>query len=74
MDTGVNEVLSNIQTLKAMKGQIMAYFIVDHAMGESSLNVVDTKPWRLYFDRSSHKDGTGVGVLILSPQDGPNKV
>ncbi|XP_050887810.1 uncharacterized protein LOC127092955 [Lathyrus oleraceus] len=56
--------------LKAMKGQIMADFIVDHAMIESSLNVVDTTPWRLYFDGSSHKDGTGVGVLILSPQVG----
>ncbi|XP_050875613.1 uncharacterized protein LOC127079251 [Lathyrus oleraceus] len=59
--------------LKAMKGQIMADFIVDHAMVESSLNMVDTKPWCLYFDGSSNKDGTRVGVLILSPQDGPTK-
>ncbi|XP_050919351.1 uncharacterized protein LOC127136884 [Lathyrus oleraceus] len=59
--------------LKAMKGQIVADFIVDYAMVESSLNMVDTKPWRLYFDGSSHKDGTGVGVLILSPQDGPTR-
>lgn len=59
--------------LKAMKGQIMADFIVDHVMVESSLNVVDTTPWRLYFDRSSHKDKTGVGVLILSPQLGSTK-
>lgn len=43
--------------LKAMKGQIVAYFIVDHAMVEPSLNIVDTNPWRLYFDGSSHKDG-----------------
>lgn len=53
--------------LKAMKGQIMVDFIVDHAMIEPSLNMVDTNPWRLYFNGSSHKDGTGVGVLILSP-------
>lgn len=59
--------------LKAMKGQIVANFIVDHAMVESPLNVVDTTPWRLYFDGSSHKDETGVGVLILSPQVGPTK-
>lgn len=44
--------------LKAMKGQIMANFIVDHAVVESSLNVFDTAQWRLYFDGSSHKDGT----------------
>lgn len=56
-----------------MKGQVVADFIVDHAMVETSLNVVDTKPQRLYFDGSSHKDGTGVGVLILYPQDDPTK-
>lgn len=56
-----------------MKGQTVANFIVDHAMVESSLNVVETTPWRLYFDRSGHKDGTGVWVLILSPQEGPTK-
>ncbi|XP_050875597.1 uncharacterized protein LOC127079231 [Lathyrus oleraceus] len=60
--------------LKAIKGQPVVDFIVDHAMVESSLTVVDTKPWHLYFDGSSHKDGTGVGVLILSPQDGPTKI
>ncbi|XP_050878857.1 uncharacterized protein LOC127082674 [Lathyrus oleraceus] len=57
----------------AMKGQIVGYFIVDHAMIEPSLNMVDTNPWRLYFDGSSHKDGTGVGVLISSPQDVPTR-
>lgn len=55
--------------LKAMKGQIVVDFIVDHAMIEPSLNVVDTNLWRLYFDGSSHKDGMGIGVLILSLQD-----
>ncbi|XP_050883645.1 uncharacterized protein LOC127086868 [Lathyrus oleraceus] len=56
-----------------MKGQIVADFIVDHDMVESSLNVVDTIPWRLYFDGLSHKDGTRVRVLILSPKVGPTK-
>ncbi|XP_050895140.1 uncharacterized protein LOC127101734 [Lathyrus oleraceus] len=59
--------------LKAMKGQIVADFLVDHVMIEPSLNMVDTKPWRLYFDGSSHKDGTGVRVLIFSPQDAPTR-
>lgn len=56
-----------------MKGQIVANFIVDHAIVEPSLNMVNTNPWRLYFDESRHKNGTGVGVLILSPQDIPTK-
>lgn len=48
---------------------MVAYFIMDHVMIEPSLNMVDTNLWRLYFYRSSHKDGTGIEVLILSPQD-----
>ena len=54
--------------LKAMKGQIMADFIVDHAIVEPSLDMVDINPWKLYFEGSSHKNGTGVGVLILAPR------
>jgi hypothetical protein len=54
------------QFLKYVKGQIVADFIVDHSMVEESLNFVDVQPWRLYFDGSSHKNGTGVGILIIS--------
>ena len=42
-------------------------------MVEPSLNMVDTNPWWLYLDESSHKYGTGIGVLILSPQDIPTR-
>ncbi|XP_050875690.1 uncharacterized protein LOC127079335 [Lathyrus oleraceus] len=56
-----------------MKGQIVADFIVDHAMIKPSLNMVETNSWRLYFNGSSHKDGIGIGVLILSPQDIPTR-
>ncbi|XP_050890648.1 uncharacterized protein LOC127096070 [Lathyrus oleraceus] len=73
MGIGVDIVSLTLKPLKAMKGQIKTDFIVDHVMVESPLNMVDTTPWRLYFDGSSHKDGTGVGVLIVSPQVGPTK-
>ena len=44
-----------LNLLKAIKGQIMAVFIVDYAMVESSLNMVDATPWRLYFDGRATK-------------------
>ena len=52
--------------LKAVKGQVVADFIVDHSINEESINYLEIEPWKLYFDGSSHKDRTGVGVLIIS--------
>ena len=42
-------------------------------MIEESLNFVDVQPWKLYFDSSSHKNGTGVGILIISPENIPTE-
>lgn len=46
--------------LKAMKGQVVANFIVDHAIVETPQNHVEPEPWKLYFDGYSHKNGTGI--------------
>ncbi|XP_050876224.1 uncharacterized protein LOC127079917 [Lathyrus oleraceus] len=49
--------------LRAMMGQIVTDFIVDHAIVEPSLNMVDTNPWRLYFD--AKYEALIVGLKIL---------
>ncbi|XP_058784383.1 uncharacterized protein LOC131659176 [Vicia villosa] len=56
--------------LKAMKGQVVADFL-DHSVVAVPQNYVDLVPWKLYFDGSSHKDGTGIGGVIISPDGIP---
>lgn len=51
----------------------MADFIVDHTIIESLIKYLDLEPWKLYFDGSSHKNGIGVGILIISPSKIPTK-
>ncbi|XP_050878616.1 uncharacterized protein LOC127082420 [Lathyrus oleraceus] len=54
-----------------MKGQVVADFLVDHSMVEMAQNYVDIVPWRLYFDGSRHKHGSGIGGVIISPDGIP---
>ena len=58
------------ESLKSMKGQIVANFIVEPRVdNEHDINVdlVSLVPWRLYFDGSVYRDGQGVGVVYISP-------
>jgi ribonuclease HI len=34
---------------------------------------VEKQPWTLYFDGFRHKNGTGVGIFIISPSYIPTK-
>ncbi|CAJ2642293.1 unnamed protein product [Trifolium pratense] len=69
----LSEYSLSYKPLKAIKGQIVADFIVDHSAIESPQNYVAVEPWILYFDGSKHQHGTGIGVLIISPQKIPTK-
>src|ERR1051325_5091910 len=60
-------------SLKAMKGQIVEDFLVDHSMVAMPENFVDLVPWKLYFDGSSHKNGAGIGGVIISPSGIPTE-
>lgn len=60
-------------SLKSIKGKVVANFIVDHSVVEISHNFLELEPWKLHSDGSSHKNGTGIGILIISPNKIPIK-
>jgi ribonuclease HI len=53
-----------LESAKAVKGQIIAYFITKHH--GSSINLLEITPWALFFDGSSCGKGGGVGILLTS--------
>ncbi|XP_057734621.1 uncharacterized protein LOC130950081 [Arachis stenosperma] len=61
---------------KAVKGQVIADFLVDNSnhLNDQGANIIDIEVdyWKLYFDGSKHKDGAGVGILIISPEGIPS--
>jgi ribonuclease HI len=51
-----------------MKGQVVADFIVDHAIDvDHSVNFVQLKLWGLYFDGSVCSKGQGARCVVVSP-------
>ncbi|XP_057723408.1 uncharacterized protein LOC130939312 [Arachis stenosperma] len=62
---------------KAVKGQVIANFLVDHSnnLNDQGANIIDVHVdcWKLYFDGSKHNDGAGVGILIISPEGVPSE-
>jgi ribonuclease HI len=58
------------ESLKSIKGQIVADFIVEHRVDiEHDLDVglILLTPWKLYFDGLACSDGQGIGIVIISP-------
>ena len=54
------------ESAKAVKGQAVADFVVQYCGPE--LNMVDLVPWTLFFDGSSCGNGSGIGVVMISPR------
>jgi ribonuclease HI len=59
------------ESLKSMKDQVVADFIVGHSIDQNndeSCNLVSIHPWKLFFDGSACREGQGVGVILVSPR------
>jgi ribonuclease HI len=56
------------ELIRAMKGQVVADFIVDHNIDvDGAVCLADVEVWKLFFDGSVCSQGQGVGCLIMSP-------
>ena len=55
------------ESAKAVKGQVMADVITQHH--KPSIGYVEPMPWILFFDGSSCKQGGGIGIVIILPQE-----
>ena len=54
------------ESAKAVKGQAVADFVVQHCGPE--LSMVDLVLWTLFFDGSSCGNGSVIGVVLISPR------
>jgi hypothetical protein len=55
------------EPLRAVKGQIVADFIVDYDIKIDDVSLVVVCPWKLYFVGSVCDKGCGVGCMVQSP-------
>jgi ribonuclease HI len=56
------------ESLRSMKGQVVADFVVYHAVDVGhSVNCVQLKPWGLYFRGSVCSKGQGAECVVVSP-------
>ena len=60
------------ESLKSVKGQIVADFIVEHQINDEhdlEVGYITCTPWKWYFDGSVCDDGRGVGIgnVLISP-------
>ncbi|XP_058768518.1 uncharacterized protein LOC131642258 [Vicia villosa] len=58
----------------ALKSEVIALLKENKDLVENPQQYVELKPWKLYFDGSTYKEGSGVGMLIISPNGIPTKL
>jgi hypothetical protein len=60
------------ESLKSMKGQVVADFIVEHQIDNSSeldISYIIVTPWTLYFHDSVFSEGQGIDIILVSPSN-----
>ena len=58
------------ESLRAVKGQIVADFIIEHRINDEhdlEVGYIICSPWKLFFDGSACDDGQGIGAVLISP-------
>jgi ribonuclease HI len=58
-------------SLKPIKGQVVADFIVEHNIDQNndeSYNFMSIHPCKLFFDGSACREGKGVWIVLISPR------
>ena len=56
--------------MRAIKGQIVADFIIEHRISDEhdlEVGYVTCTPWKLFFDGSACDDGQGIDAVLISP-------
>jgi hypothetical protein len=59
------------ESLKLVKGQVVADLIVEHSIDQNSdesCNLVSIHPWKLFFDGLACREGQGVRIILISPR------
>ena len=57
------------ESLRAVRGQIVADFIVEHRINDEhdvEVGYITCTPWKLLFDGSACDDGQGIGAVLIS--------
>ena len=58
------------ESLRAVKGQIVADFIIEHRINDEhdlEVGYITYTPWKLFFDGSACDDGQRIGAILISP-------